>query len=126
MLIKYSLPTLIFTLNLRNFEGKNIAPGSVSLEAKIFGQFDEIHYFMYEGEKNVEAAFSNEYAQITSLQNGLTYKIDLGSTSPKDTCDSMNGACQVSVLNSQFFDDGVNLKEGRGYMGLLSANFVVE
>lgn len=53
----------------------------------------------------------------------LNYKIDLGSTAAKDTCDSMNGACQVSVLNSSFFTDGVNLKDGRGYSGLVEGQF---
>lgn len=55
----------------------------------------------------------------------LNYKIDLGSTSPKDTCDSMNAACQVSVLNNSFFSEGVNLKDGRGYMGLNEGYFMV-
>lgn len=54
---------------------------------------------------------------------GLNYKIDLGSTSLKDTCDAMNAACQISVLNSSFYETGVNLKEGRGYMGLLQGFF---
>lgn len=56
----------------------------------------------------------------------LNYKIDLGSTSPKDTCDSMNSACQISVLNNPFFAPGVNLKEGRGYMGLIDAKYIAE
>lgn len=56
----------------------------------------------------------------------LNYKIDLGSTSAKDTCDSMNGACQVSVLNSSFFAEGVNLKDGRGYSGLVEGHFTTE
>ena len=71
--------------------------------------------------------FSLEIPHLNVRPNvyGLTYKIDLGSTSPKDTCDSMNGACQVSVLNSQFFADGINLKEGRGYMGLVEGKFIL-
>lgn len=56
----------------------------------------------------------------------LNYKIDLNTTSPKDTCDSMNGACQLSVLNNAFYVPKVNLKEGRGYMGLIDAKFISE
>lgn len=56
----------------------------------------------------------------------LNYKIDLNSTSPKDTCDSMNGACQLSVLNNAFYVPRMNLKEGRGYMGLIDAKYTIE
>ncbi len=55
----------------------------------------------------------------------LSFKIDLGSTSPKDTCDSMGSACTLSVINNSFFVPGVNLKEGRGYTPLVNANFTV-
>lgn len=72
-----------------------------------------------------DGIFSLDIPKLNLRPNvyGLNYKIDLGSTSPKDTCDSMSGVCQVSVLNSPFYDAGVNLKEGRGYMGLLDGKF---
>lgn len=53
----------------------------------------------------------------------LNFKIDLGSTSAKDTCDAMNNACQISILNNSFFAQGINLKEGRGHMGLIMGKY---
>ena len=55
----------------------------------------------------------------------LNFKIDLNSTSPKDTCDSMNSACTVSVLNNQFYSPDLLLKEGRGYIPLIGAEWGV-
>lgn len=53
----------------------------------------------------------------------LNFKIDMYSTSPKDTCDSMSSAKQVSVINSHFFVPGVPLKEDRGYESIMAAEY---
>lgn len=55
----------------------------------------------------------------------LCYKIDLYTTSPKDTCDAMNNAIPISVINNSFFSKGVNLKEGRGHLPLIDAKFEI-
>ena len=70
--------------------------------------------------------FSLEIPHLNMRPNiyNLTYKIDLGSTAAKDTCDSMNGAIQLSVINNSFYTEGINLKEGRGYIPLVDAKFI--
>lgn len=71
--------------------------------------------------------FSLEIPHLNVRPNiyNLTYKIDLGSTASKDTCDSMNGAIQISVINNSFYAEGINLKEGRGYTPLINAHFSI-
>ncbi len=71
--------------------------------------------------------FSLEIPHLNMRPNiyNLTYKIDLGSTAAKDTCDSMNGACQVSVINNFFYSNHIPLKEGRGYIPLIDATFLI-
>jgi len=72
-----------------------------------------------------DGVFYLEIPDLTMRPNvyNLNYKIDLNSTSPKDTCDAMNSACVLSIINGPFFSDGIQLKEGRGFWPLCKAAF---
>lgn len=71
--------------------------------------------------------FSLEVPALNMRPNvyNLNYKIDLNGTGPKDTCDSMNSACAVSIINAPFYAPEINLKDGRGCLPLIEARYIV-
>ena len=70
--------------------------------------------------------FSLEIPALNLRPNcyNFNYQISLNSTSQSDWCDVMSGAITVSVLNDSFYSDSITLKDGRGYMSLIKANFI--
>ena len=52
-------------------------------------------------------------------------QLSIGSTSPKDWCDAINPAAQLTILNDAIFTPGINLKECRGHQALVPAHYVV-
>ena len=56
-----------------------------------------------------------------------TYNIGIqlseGSTNPKDFCDVIRPAAQLTILNDAAFTPGINLKECRGYQALVPAKY---
>lgn len=73
-----------------------------------------------------DGVFSLEIPALNMRPNiyNLYYKIDYGSTSQQDTADNINAACQVSVVNNNFYVPNIPLKEGRGYIPVIDAKYV--
>lgn len=54
----------------------------------------------------------------------LWLQLSVGSTDPKDFCDLIHPATQLTVINDALYTPGVNLIECRGHQALVPAKFV--
>lgn len=53
----------------------------------------------------------------------LKFQISLNSTAPKDFCDAMTSALQLTIMNDDFFSKGINLNSNRGHTAVIPASF---
>lgn len=55
---------------------------------------------------------------------GIRLQLSIGTTDVKDFCDQISNAAQLTVLNDDVFAKGMSLKEGRGHVAIIPAEFI--